>query len=222
MGALIVESLNRFDLVVLAPRSRKNLMASCLDISVRRDCEVPFDNVFGARFDLFEVLGRKRAIEGEIIIKAFFQCRADRELSSRKDFFYGLGHDVGAAVTIDFASLGGHEGERFDTSRLGRRTCDRSVGTPVDLGSKHFGSRRIRPACERLANRGSGWDLFASSVREGNVNEAEQTTPIIVLQKIGSPSDAITRGDRMLRHAYHRECMVGADGLEPSTSTVSR
>ena len=186
MGALIVESLNQLNLVGFAAVLEESdgfLFGQFRSVTVRSRLIMSL----AARFNPFEVLGRKRSIEGEIVIKAFFQSRADRQLCGRKDLFHGLGHDVSAAMTVDVTAFGSTRTssgsmvgvlaeEARQVRRLALTLAANTFGTErASCGVK--GSRTVDPAgtCMRVP---SGRVMLISCEVDSDLSPTKNTTPM--------------------------------------------
>ncbi len=167
-GAGLVEPLDHLDLVGF-PLRLKQANGLGLGQFAPRHGQPSGDDLARARLDLFEVLQRERPIEGEIVIEAVFKGRADRELRRGEELLHRLGHDVGAAVPIDFPAF-----RRVETQRLERTVLSERRGEidrrPIELGRDDRGAELHAEIGQGLADRRAGGNGLRPAVLQPNVN----------------------------------------------------
>jgi len=130
---------------------------------------IGFDELQRARFDLGQVIRGERPLEGEVVIKTFFNGRADGDLSRGKHLFDRLGHDMGAAVPVDFLPLRRGKGDRFHQCVFGQ-SRSQIHGPAVDLCGQDVGANgAVRPQ-KGFPNGAAGWHLASGPVHEGDLN----------------------------------------------------
>ena len=111
-----------FSLVVFADALKViNGFVARQRVALKRD--VLLHEFLHARFDLFEIFGRKSAFELEVVVEAVFDGRSDRHLGRRIQLFNGLSHQVRSRVADQLESFGvlcrndGNLGIRFNDVR---------------------------------------------------------------------------------------------------------
>ena len=60
--------------------------------------DIFLDDLLHFGFDLFEILGRERLFDIEIVIESVVDSRSDSELYFGEESFYSLSHDMGSGV----------------------------------------------------------------------------------------------------------------------------
>ena len=80
----IRKAFDQLHLVMLPASFEKTPMASCFVNFASGDGKIAFHDFVRACLDFFEILRRKRPIEGKVIIETVFQSRADRQLGGRE------------------------------------------------------------------------------------------------------------------------------------------
>ena len=125
---------------------------------------IRIQDLLNAGFDLGEILRRKRAFVSKIVIEAFFDGRADRELGRREQVLDRLRHDVRAAVAVHLLALRHVERDRPDL-RIGLQRRGKIHCGPIHQGGNHALRQFSRGKRERLPGRNSLWRRCVVSVR---------------------------------------------------------
>ena len=105
------------------------------------------------RFELLEVLGREGPLEGEVVVEAVLDHRADRDLGVGVDRLHGLREQVRGRVAEDLEAVGVLGRDDGDRARRGRSRATVSTSLPSTL-----------PASAALARPGP---MLGGELRDG-------------------------------------------------------
>ena len=114
----------------------------------------------------FEILRRERPFKGKVVIKAFVNGRADREIGRRKHVFHGLGHNMSAAVPINFLPVIRRKGHGLQRRAPGQGGTQ-VTGLTVNPHGEHLRRKRPGHLNQRLAGRDPGLKGFRAGSGQG-------------------------------------------------------
>ncbi len=193
------------------------------------DFDIAFRNFRHALLDRGKILGRERTFIGKIVVEPVLDHRADGDLGVRVEFLHGVGEQVGGRVAQDIDAvrvLVGHHG-KVGVMIDDKRRIDQLAIDP----SGQCGARQ--PRTDRRGNLGNGDSMVEGLERSvgqsdgGHFSKIQnkkvrRTALFRYRTEKGFRSDALNPackfGDPFLSFGK----LVGANGLEPSTPTMSR
>ncbi len=131
--------------------------------------------------DGFEVFRGEGALEGEIVVEAVFDGRADGDLGRGEEFFDGLGHDMGGGVANDRQAGGGVGGDESEFAGAFRQGRGQVAGLPIDeAGHGVFEALSGNNARKRQAARFAGLRFQDFVIdRDLHVAFSERDAPIL-------------------------------------------
>ena len=117
----------------------------------------------------FEILRRERPFKGKVVIEAFMYGRSDRHIGRRKHVFHGLGHNMSAAVPINFLPVIRRKGHGLQRRALGQGGTQ-VTGLPVNPHGEHLRRKRPGQLNQRLAGRDPGLKGFRAGPRQRDLD----------------------------------------------------